>query len=102
MAEPNMAVLPVGGRFAGRYEILRCLKAGGMGAIYEVTDHKTRRRRALKVMLPNSIQDADLRARFHLEATITADIQTDHIVETFDADIDSESGSPFLVMELLK
>jgi eukaryotic-like serine/threonine-protein kinase len=102
MAQPNMAVLAVGSRFNGRYEIVRCLKSGGMGAVYEVLDQKTRRRRALKIMLPAIVQDPDLRARFKLEATITADVESDHIVETFDADIDLETGSPFLVMELLK
>lgn len=73
-----------------------------MGSVYEVLDHKTRRRRALKVMLPNLISDPELRARFRLEATITADIISEHIVETFDADVDAETGSPFLVMELLR
>src|SRR5262245_56545263 len=103
MVQPSViGVLPVGSRFHGRYEVVRCLKTGGMGAVYEVLDEKTRRKRALKIMLPSSIQDADLRARFKLEATITADVESDHIVETFDADIDPETGSPFLVMELLK
>jgi eukaryotic-like serine/threonine-protein kinase len=102
MAEPNVVVLAAGSRFHGRYEIVRCLKAGGMGAVYEVIDDKTRRRRALKVMHPESVKDADLRARFKLEATITADIESAYIVETFDADIDAASGSPFIVMELLK
>jgi serine/threonine-protein kinase len=102
MVEPSFGALSVGHRFHGRYQIVRCLKAGGMGAVYEVLDEKTRRRRALKIMLPTSIQDADLRARFGLEATITAGVESDHIVETFDADIDVETGSPFIVMELLK
>lgn len=102
MAELDVTVLAVGARFQGRYEILRSLKVGGMGAVYEVVDHKTRRKRALKVMHPGSIKDADLRARFKLEATITSDIESAYIVETFDADIDAASGSPFIVMELLK
>jgi serine/threonine protein kinase len=43
-----------------------------------------------------------MRQRFKLEATITADIVSEHIVETFDADVDAETGAPFLVMELLR
>jgi serine/threonine-protein kinase len=73
-----------------------------MGAVYEVVDRKTRRRRALKVMLPSIVADADLRARFKLEATITAEIESEHIVETLDADVDAETGAPFVVMDLLK
>jgi len=73
-----------------------------MGAIYEVIDIKTQRRRALKLMLPSIVTDEDMRARFKLEATVTANIESEHIVETFDADVDADTGSPFLVMELLR
>lgn len=96
------AILPVGRLFHGHYQVLRCVKAGGMGAVYEVLDLKTQRRRALKVMLPDVVADPDLRARFRQEATITANIESEHIVETFDADVDPESGAPYLVMELLR
>ncbi len=73
-----------------------------MGAIYEVIDIKTQRRRALKLMLPSIVADEDMRARFKLEATVTANIESEHIVETFDADVDDETGAPYLVMELLR
>jgi eukaryotic-like serine/threonine-protein kinase len=84
-APSPIAASPIGGTFHGRYEIIRCLKVGGMGAVYEVLDQKTRQRRALKVMLPSCVADPELRARFRQEATITADIESDHIVETYDA-----------------
>jgi serine/threonine-protein kinase len=73
-----------------------------MGAVYEVVHEATRRRRALKVMLPDLVHDKELRARFELEARVTADVESDHIVETFDAGVDDETGAPFLVMELLR
>jgi serine/threonine-protein kinase len=100
--DDSPAHLPIGATFHGRYEVLRCIRAGGMGAVYEVLHLETRRRRALKVMLPSLVSDPDLRARFEREATITADIDSEHIVETFDAGVDSATGVPFLVMELLK
>ena len=86
----------------GRYEIMRCLQAGGMGAVYEAFDRETQRRRALKTMLPSVLSDSDLRDRFHLEATVTAEIESEHIVQVFDAGIDHATGLPFLVMELLR
>ena len=101
-ADPAPIVLPEGRVFHGRYEVVRCLKTGGMGAVYEVVDRNTRRRRALKVMLPGLADDAELCARFKLEATITAEIESPHLVETLDADVDAETGAPFVVMELLK
>ena len=58
--------------FQHRYRVIRCIKAGGMGAVYEVLDERTNSPRALKVMLPSIVEDADLRARFALEAKIKA------------------------------
>lgn len=101
-ADPAPLLLLEGRVFHGRYEIVRCLRTGGMGAVYEVVDRHTRRRRALKVMLPGLAADADLRERFKLEATITAEIESAHLVETLDADVDADTGAPFVVMELLK
>ena len=88
--------------FHGRYEIVRCIRAGGMGAVYEVIHLETRRHRAMKVMLPAIVRDEAMRNRFRLEAQVTADVESDHIVETFDAGVDGETGAPFLVMELLR
>jgi serine/threonine-protein kinase len=94
--------LSEGSTFHGRYQIVRCIKAGGMGAVYEALHLETLRRRALKVMLPSMVASAEMRERFKLEATVAAEIDSDHIVETFDAGIDLETGVPFLVMELLR
>ncbi|MDI1433060.1 serine/threonine protein kinase [Polyangium sorediatum] len=98
----SRAELPEGAIFHGHYQIVRSVNAGAMGAVYEVVDLKTRRRRALKVMLPSIIQNAEMRERFKLEATITADIVSEHLVETFDAGVDPDTGAPFLTMELLQ
>jgi serine/threonine protein kinase len=101
MAGPGLSVLEAKSVFDGRYEIVRAIKAGGMGAVYEVIHIDTRRRRAMKLMHPSIVGDPTMRARFKLEATVTAEIVSEHIVETFDAGIDAASGIPFLVMELL-
>ncbi len=73
-----------------------------MGAVYEVLHKETKRKRALKLLLPVLVSDPDARERFAREATITADIDSENLVETFDAGIDPQSGSPFIVMELLR
>jgi serine/threonine-protein kinase len=101
MLESTPEQLSVGQIFHDRYEIVRRLKAGGMGAVYECIHLKTCKHRALKVMLPQIISQAGMRDRFELEARVTAGIESDHIVETFDAGIDDETGVLFLVMELL-
>ncbi|WP_437304907.1 protein kinase domain-containing protein [Sorangium sp. So ce388] len=89
-------------RFRNRYQVLRVIKAGGMGAVYEVMDDVTATRRALKVMLPSLLDSEELRARFALEARITGIIESDHIVRTSDAGVDDDTGTPFIVMELLR
>ncbi|WP_437641134.1 protein kinase domain-containing protein [Sorangium sp. So ce854] len=102
MDPPSLAPLKPDTIFHGRYRVVRSIKAGGMGAVYEVVDEVTDRRRALKVMLPGAIQDPDMRARFAKEAKITGAIESDHIVPVSDAGIDADSGMPFLVMDLLQ
>ena len=102
MSELNPAALPEGAVLGGRYQITRRLSAGGMGAVYECIHLTTRKYRALKVMLPEIIASPGMRQRFELEARVTAEIESDHIVETFDAGVDEATGAPFLVMELLR
>ncbi|AKT36961.1 serine/threonine-protein kinase [Chondromyces crocatus] len=96
------AVPQLEGLFNGRYRIRRCLKAGGMGAVYEVLDEVTSGRRALKIMLPTLMASPELRTRFERETRITGSLESDHIVRVYDAGVDDASATPFLVMELLQ
>ncbi|XXY17994.1 serine/threonine-protein kinase [Sorangium sp. So ce216] len=91
-----------GAVFAERYRIVRCIAAGGMGAVYEVIHLETNRRRALKVMLPHFVQSEELKDRFRQEARVAADIESEFIVDVFDAGVDPQTKMPFLVMELLR
>jgi len=56
--------------FALRYEVVRCISTGGMGAVYEVLHIDTQRRRALKVLLPSLLVDDEMRRRFALETPV--------------------------------
>lgn len=91
-----------GAVFAERYVIVRRLGAGGMGAVYEAIHRETHRHCALKVMLPEVVADAEARGRFRLEATVAAGIDSEHIVQVLDAGVEASSGTPFIVMEMLK
>jgi serine/threonine-protein kinase len=73
-----------------------------MGAVYEVVHLETNRRRALKVMLPHVLHSQELRERFQLEAKVAADIESEFIVDVFDAGYDEATKMPYLVMELLR
>jgi serine/threonine-protein kinase len=73
-----------------------------MGAVYEVVHIETERKRALKVMHAHFVQSPELRDRFKLEAKVAAQIDSEFIVDVFDAGVDEQTQMPFLVMELLK
>ncbi len=94
--------LTKGAVFHDQYEVVRRIDSGAMGTVYEVLDRRTKRRRALKVMLARFVDNPEVIERFRREATVTADVVSEHVVETFDAGVDRDTGLPFLVMELLR
>ncbi|WP_437839553.1 protein kinase domain-containing protein [Sorangium sp. So ce1153] len=96
------ATLADGTVFAHRYRVVRLLAVGAMGSVYEAVHIETNRRRALKVMHAYLFQSEEMRSRFKREAQITANIESEYIVDVFDAGIDDATGMPFLVMELLR
>jgi len=99
---PDAFSLTEGTVFHDQYEVVRRIDSGAMGAVYEVIDSRTKRRRALKLMLARFADNPDVTERFRREATITADVLSEHIVETFDAGVDDDTKLPFMVMELLR
>ncbi len=100
--DPSLLQLLPGAVIGDRYEVVRRIKQGGMGAVYEVLDKQTNRRRGLKMLLPSVALDAVTRDRFRREATVSGRVESDHIVETIDAGVDQKTRADFLVMELLR
>ena len=100
--DPSLLQLLPGAVIGDRYEVVRRIKQGGMGAVYEVLDKQTNRRRGLKMLLPSVALDAVTRERFRREATVSGRVESDHIVETIDAGVDRKTRADFLVMELLR
>ncbi|MFO0618737.1 MAG: protein kinase [Polyangiaceae bacterium] len=93
--------LAEGSTFAQDFRVVRPLSTGGMGALYVVDQLSTKKRRALKVMRPEFVANEVLRRRFLQEARVSADIESDHVVEVIAAGVDEASGIPWLAMELL-
>jgi eukaryotic-like serine/threonine-protein kinase len=82
-----------------RYRVLRLLRRGGMGILYEAWDTKLDRTVALKVVAHPLDPDACRRAV--LEAKAVTRVRSDHVVQVYDAGEAKAYGSPYLVMELL-
>jgi hypothetical protein len=87
-------------RLAGRYRIERPIGEGGMGMVFAGVDETLERHVAIKVIKDQHLQ-GDALARFHREARTAASLSHPHIVTVHDFGVD-DTGSPFLVMELLE
>ncbi|MFO0565506.1 MAG: protein kinase [Polyangiaceae bacterium] len=91
----------IGRVVGGRYELVRLLGKGGMGAVYEGRSKSTLKRCAVKVLVSEDLlQHKDVVKRFFREAKAGAIIESEHVVQTFDSGEDAD-GFPFMVMELL-
>ncbi len=88
--------------FARDFRVVRHLAAGGMGAVYVVEQVSTQRPRALKIMLPDLVREPKARERFMQEATVSARIRSDHVVEVVGAGVEETTGTPWIAMELLE
>jgi serine/threonine protein kinase len=86
----------------GKYELLRKLGEGGMGAVYEGRHRGTGRRVAVKVIGGEAVKkSAEIVGRFQREAMASGSLESQHIAQVLDTGVDAASGSPYLVMELL-
>ncbi len=86
-----------------KYEILRQIGQGGMGAVYEARHINTNRRVALKEIATDEMRkDLQLVERLQREAKATGAIESQHIALMLDSGSDPKTKNPYLVMELLK
>ncbi|MDP3274977.1 MAG: serine/threonine-protein kinase [Deltaproteobacteria bacterium] len=91
----------IGQTIAHKFKLLRLLGAGGMGAVFEAEDTLMRRRVALKIMRPEVARRQELVQRFVREARAANAIQHRNIVKIYDLARDEESGTFYIVQELL-
>ena len=85
---------------AGKYRVEQVLGAGGMGMVLAARHLQLDQRVAIKMLLPHSLRNPELVARFDQEARATVRIQSEHVVKVLD--VGQERGSPFMVMEYLE
>jgi eukaryotic-like serine/threonine-protein kinase len=95
-------MLAAGDLVTDRVRLVEPLEDGGMGSVW-VADHLTLRTKvAVKfVSLERIADDVTAVSRFMSEASMAAQVPNPHVVRVFDHGV-TDSGVPFIVMELLQ
>ncbi|MEM7350816.1 MAG: serine/threonine-protein kinase [Acidobacteriota bacterium] len=93
---------PMVGRRIGRYELMRELGRGGMGAVYLArrADREFERQVALKLIQPG-LDSGDIVRRFRRERQILAGLEHPAIAKLLDGGT-SDDGLPYFVMEYVE
>src|SRR6202140_651759 len=94
-------MLALEGRQLGNYDVIRRIRAGGMGAVYEGRQRTAFDRKvAIKVILGNYASDRDMRRRFAREARTVARLHHPHILPLIE--FGDEQGLLYLVMPFIE
>ena len=94
-------MLSLEGRQLGNYDVMRRIRSGGMGAVYEGKQRTAFDRRvAIKVILGNYAADKEMRRRFVREARTIARLHHPHILPLIE--YGDEQGILYLVMPFIE
>src|SRR5437763_445191 len=84
----------------GPYEIVAPIGAGGMGEVFKARDTRLDRSVAIKILPAEFANNAQLKVRFEREAKTISQLNHPHICTLHD--VGHDSGTDYLVMELLE
>ena len=94
-------MLTLEGMQLGNYDVVRRIRVGGMGAVYEGRQRSAFGRRvAIKVILGSYAADRDMRRRFAMEARTIAELHHPHILPLIE--FGDEQGILYLVMPFIE
>jgi eukaryotic-like serine/threonine-protein kinase len=85
---------------AGRYEIIKLLGQGGMGAVYKARDVELDRPVALKVIRADLAGDSKTLARFKQELILARQVTHKNVIRIFD--LGAHEGVRFITMEFVE
>lgn len=111
-ASPASAIHPIfssigatvfheGDVLGGRYEILKLLGMGGMGAVYKARDREVERIVALKVIRPDLAGNPAILARFKQELVLARQVTHKNIVRIYDLHSEAD-GAKYITMEFIE
>ncbi len=98
-----MKELPVksGDLLADKYLVERVLGVGGMGVVVEAVHLELHEARAIKVMLPEALEEKDAVERFVREARAASRLKSEYVARVHDVG-KLDNGLPYIVMEHLE
>ncbi|MBV9597278.1 MAG: protein kinase [Chloroflexi bacterium] len=86
----------------GRYRLVREIARGGMASVWEADDSLLDRRVAVKLLHAQFADEPEFLERFRREARAAARLSHPNIVPIYDVGEDSETRTPYIVMELVE
>jgi len=99
VAEQSQEALEIGTVLANRYEIVRRIGEGGMGAVYQARDLELNRVVALKVIRPSLARNPEILSRFKQELILARQVTHKNVIRIYDlADFD---GVKFITMDFI-
>ena len=96
---PPHSRAPQPGQRFGKYQIVKLLGQGGMGAVYEAIDTVLQRRVALKILPDQLAKDEDALKRFVREARAAAQLNHPNTVILYD--VAKRDETTYITMELV-
>jgi serine/threonine protein kinase/tetratricopeptide (TPR) repeat protein len=95
-----LAQLNPGTVLGARYEIIRLLGQGGMGAVYQAHDRELERQVALKVIRGEMASNPEILKRFKQELILARQITHKNVIRIFD--LGQADGIKFITMEYIE
>ena len=100
VSQTPVAQLSPGTSVGTRYEIIRLLGQGGMGAVYQAYDRDLERQVALKVIRSDMAANPEILKRFKQELILSRQITHKNVIRIFD--LGQAEGIKFITMEYLE
>ena len=94
------AFFPAGKLIGQRYEIVRLVGRGGMGAVYEAKDLELERKVAIKVIREELAAEPEVLRRFKQELITARQVSHRNVVRIFD--LGESDGTKFITMEFVE
>jgi len=99
-AAAGSETLDIGTVLAGRYELLKLIGQGGMGAVYKARDKELDRVVALKLIRPELAKNPEVLRRFKQELILARQVTHKNVIRIFD--LGQSDGIKFITMDFVE